>query len=89
MVNIHAISHISDVTKIISKLIFSKKKLKHEIFNICSNNPKKLTDIIEKINFLTQKNQNYLKENCNKLMLLKPMDLTKIKNLSEIKNLPL
>ena len=48
-------TYISDVSKIISKLIYSKKKLKHEIFNVCSNNPKKLNDIIKKVNFLTQK----------------------------------
>ena len=40
---------------------FSKKKINHEIFNVCSNNPKKLTDIIKKINFLTQKKPKLLK----------------------------
>ena len=54
-------TYIIDVTKIISKLIFSKKKLKHEIFNVCSNKPQKLTDIIEKINFFTQKKPKLFK----------------------------
>ena len=33
-------TYILDVSKIISKLVFSKKKLNHEIFNVCSNKPK-------------------------------------------------
>ena len=54
-------TYISDVSKIISKLIYSKKKLKHEIFNVCSNKPKKLNDIIKKVNFLTQKKPKLFK----------------------------
>ena len=54
-------TYILDACKIISKLVFSKKKINHEIFNVCSNNPKKLTDIIKKINFLTQKKPKLLK----------------------------
>lgn len=54
-------TYILDVSRIISKLVFSKKKFKHEIFNICSNKPIKLTDIIKKINFLTQKKPKIFK----------------------------
>ncbi len=54
-------TYILDVCKIISKLVFTKKKINHEIFNVCSNNPKKLTDIIKKINFFTQKNPKLFK----------------------------
>ena len=54
-------TYILDACKIISKLIFSKKKVNHEIFNVCSNNPKKLTDIIKKINFLTKKKPKLFK----------------------------
>ncbi len=54
-------TYVLDTCNIISKLIFSKKKLKHEIFNVCSNNPKKLTDIIKKINFLTKKKPKLFK----------------------------
>ena len=54
-------TYILDVCKIISKLAFTKKKINHEIFNVCSNNPKKLTDIIKKINFFTQKNPKLFK----------------------------
>ena len=42
-------TYILDVCKIISKLVFSKKKLKHEIFNVCSNKPKKLNDLIKEL----------------------------------------
>ena len=54
-------TYILDACKIISKLVFTKKKINHEIFNICSNNPKKLTDVIKKINFLTQKKPKLFK----------------------------
>ena len=44
-------TYILDACRIIEKLVFTKKSIKHEIFNVCSNNPKKLTDIIQHINF--------------------------------------
>ena len=58
--------------KIISKLVFSKK-LKHEIFNVCSNKPKRLTDIIKKINFLTLKKPKILKRKLQLADVLKLM----------------
>ena len=49
-------TYILDACEIIEKLIFSKKKqMKHQIFNICSNNPIKLLDIINELNRLTTK----------------------------------
>ena len=54
-------TYISDVCKVMSKLVFIKKKIKHEIFNVFSNNPQKLTDIIKKIDFFTQKKPKLLK----------------------------
>ncbi len=49
-------TYILDACEIIEKLIFSKKKqIKHQIFNICSNNPIKLLDIIDELNRLTTK----------------------------------
>ena len=49
-------TYISDVCKILEKLIFkNKKKFDHEIFNICSNNPLKLTNIMNEINYLTKR----------------------------------
>ena len=64
-------TYISDVSKIISKLIYSKKKLKHEIFNVCSNKPKKLNDIIKKVNFLTQKKPKLFKRKLQKADVVK------------------
>ena len=54
-------TYILDACKIISRLIFSKKYFKNEIFNICSNNPQNLTEIIKKINSLTQKKPKIFK----------------------------
>ena len=74
-------TYISDVSKIISKLDFSKKKLKHEIFNICSNNPKKLTDIMRKIDFLTQKKPKLIKRKLQQADVVKTHGTNKkIKN---------
>ena len=64
-------TYILDACKIISKLIFTKKKLKHEIFNICSNKPQKLTDIIKKINFLTLKYPKLIKRKLQKADVIK------------------
>ena len=64
-------TYILDACKIISKLVFTKKKLNHEIFNICSNKPKKLTDIIKKINLLTQKKPKLFKRKLQKADVVK------------------
>ena len=64
-------TYILDACKIISKLIFSKKKLKHEIFNICSNKPKKLNDIIKKINSLTHKKPKLFKRKLQQADVIK------------------
>ena len=74
-------TYILDACKIISKLVFTKKKLNHEIFNICSNNPKKLTDIIKKINFLTQQKPKLFKRKLQKADVVKTHGTNKkIKN---------
>ena len=54
-------TYILDACRIIEKLVLSKKNIRHEIFNICSNNPKKLTDIIKSINNLTLKKPKLFK----------------------------
>ncbi len=64
-------TYILDACKIISKLVFSKKKLKHEIFNICSNKPKKLNDIIKKINSLTHKKPKLFKRKLQQADVIK------------------
>ena len=38
-----------------------RKNLKNEIFNVCSNDPQKLTDIIKKINSFTNKKPKLFK----------------------------
>ena len=49
-------TYIEDVCKIMKKLISSKKKkISHEIYNICSNKPVKLISVINSINVLTTK----------------------------------
>ena len=49
-------TYILDACEIIEKLLISKKKqLKHQIFNICSNNPVKLLNIIKELNRITTK----------------------------------
>ena len=74
-------TYILDACKIISKLVFTKKKINHEIFNICSNNPKKLTDIIKKINLLTQKKPKLFKRKLQKADVVKTHGTNKkIKN---------
>tara|TARA_B100000945_G_C20353376_1_gene583413 strand:- start:197 stop:1156 length:960 start_codon:yes stop_codon:yes gene_type:complete len=45
-------TYIDDVIDILNKLIFSKLKKRHEIVNICSNNPLRVDLILKKINKL-------------------------------------
>ncbi len=45
-------TYIDDVIDILDKLIFSKLKKRHEIVNICSNNPLRVDLILKKINKL-------------------------------------
>ena len=49
-------TYINDVVLMIEKLIKKKQTKKHNIFNICSNKPIKITKIINKINKYTKKN---------------------------------
>ena len=47
-------TYIKDACNLVYKIIFTKKKLNnHEIFNICSNKPINLTDIIKNVNDIT------------------------------------
>lgn len=43
-------TYIDDLTSILKKMIRIKYKKKHEIFNICSSNPIKITDVLKEIN---------------------------------------
>ena len=64
-------TYILDACRIIEKLVLSKKNIRHEIFNICSNNPKKLTDIIKSINNLTLKKPKLFKRKLQQADVIK------------------
>ena len=53
-------TYIGDVTKIIKKLIF-KKLSKHDIFNICSNNPININELIKNFSKNYKLNKQYVK----------------------------
>ncbi len=65
-------TYIDDAIKLIKPLIFSKKKLfkKHEIFNVCSNKPIKLSQVYKKLSKL-QNNKNVINEKKNNLDVFK------------------
>jgi len=80
-------TYILDVCKIISKLIFMRKNLKNEIFNVCSNDPQKLTDIIKKINSFTNKKPKLFKRRLQKADVVKTHgNNRKIKSFTKIRN---
>ena len=65
-------TYILDACEIIEKLIFSKKKqMKHQIYNICSNNPIKLLDIINELNRLTTKKPKIYKRRLQEADVIK------------------
>ena len=65
-------TYILDACEIIEKLIFSKKKqMKHQIYNICSNNPIKLLDIIKELNRLTTKKPKIYKRRLQEADVIK------------------
>lgn len=85
-------TYIDDVTSLIDKLRFKKLNKNHEIFNICSNNPVKLTYLIQlskkyKLNLKYkmrsfQKADIYKTHGCNKKVIKK----TKYKNFIKIED---
>ncbi len=65
-------TYIKDACEIMRRLIFSKnKKTKHEIFNICSNNPIKLIYIINQLNLLTCKKPKTFKRGLQEADVIK------------------
>ena len=78
-------TYIRDVCKILEKLIFSKKKIKHEIFNICSNSPINLFEVIKKINSITNKKPKLYKRKLQRADVVKTHGQNK-KILKFIKN---
>jgi len=43
-------TYINDVLDILKKMLYLKTNKNYEVFNICSNNPKKIINVIKKIN---------------------------------------
>ena len=64
-------TYIEDVCKVVAKLIFSKKNINNQIFNICSNKPINLLKIINKINKLTNRKPRLYKRNLQKADVIK------------------
>ena len=79
-------TYISDVCKILKKLIFTKLKHKHLIVNICSNKSIKLTNIIKKIDNLTLNKPKIKKRSLQKADIFKTHgDNSLVKRISGIK----
>ena len=64
------LTYIEDINKILIKLI-NKNFRKHEVFNICSNNPVKITKVLNIINKLTSKKPKIIKISKQKADLIK------------------
>lgn len=83
-------THIDDVKNIISKLITKKIKKHYQLFNICSNNPIKISKLISKISKITLINPKIIKVKKHKADVLKTHgDNSRIKkylNLKKFKN---
>ena len=78
---------IEDVCKIVTKLIFSKKIIDNQIFNICSDKPINLSKIIDKINILTNRRPRLYKRSLQKADVIKTHGSNKkiIKKVGKIK----
>jgi len=64
-------TYILDVVDILNKLIFAKLKNKHELLNICSNKPVKLTKLILIINSIFKKKPKIKKTKLQQADVLK------------------
>ena len=84
------LTYIEDVNKILAKLI-NKNLKQHKIFNICSNNPVKITKVIKYINKYLLKKPNVVKINKQQADLFKThgsnKEINKLINLKKYTNL--
>ena len=64
------LTYIEDINKILTKLI-NKSFKKHEVFNVCSNNPVKITKVLNLINKFTLKKPKIIKIAKQKADLIK------------------
>ena len=78
-------TYIGDVIKILIKLIFSKMKKKHEVFNICSNNPISVKFVLNRINELFGKPKIKFKKKLKIEVYKTHGDNTKIKKITGFK----
>ncbi len=80
-------TYIEDACKIVTKLIFSKKIIDNQIFNICSDKPINLSKIIDKINILTNRKPRLYKRSLQKADVIKTHGSNKkiIKKVGKIK----
>lgn len=79
-------THIDDACNIVIKLLKIKLKKKYYLFNICSNRPIKLNDLISYIKNFTRKKINIIKVKKNKADVLKTHGSNrKIKKILKIK----
>jgi len=78
-------TYIGDVIKILIKLIFSKMKKKHEVFNICSNNPMSVKFVLNRINELFGKPKIKFKKKLKIEVYKTHGDNTKIKKITGFK----
>ena len=84
-------TYIEDVCKIVAKLIFSKKSIDNQIFNICSDKPINLSKIMDKINKLTDRRPKLFKRSLQKADVIKTHGSNKkiIKKIGKIKFTPM
>ena len=78
-------TYIDDVIKILIKLTFSKMKKKHEVVNICSNNPMSVKFVLNRINELFGKPKIKFKKKLKIEVYKTHGDNTKIKNITGFK----
>ncbi len=80
-------TYIKDACKIVTKLLFSKKNINNQIFNICSDKPINLSKIINKINKLTNRNPRLFKRSLQKADVIKTHGSNKkiIKKIGKVK----
>ena len=64
-------TYINDVNKILYHLLNKKHPIKHSVFNICSNNPIKITKILDLIDKITKKRPRIIKRSFQKADVLK------------------
>ena len=78
-------TYIGDVIKILNKLIFSKSDKKHDVVNICSNNPMSVKFILKRINKLFGKPKIKYKKKLKIEVYKTHGDNTKIKKITGFK----